>query len=695
MGMLSTHWREPRRLTAGELRFLDVLARQAADFIDRKKAEDALLKSQHRLKAALQIAQLGVWEHDPSTSLTHFDDRCREIFGLCDDRGITNQEIYDLIHPEDRSRAQSEVSATLSRQRTYDTQYRVIRPDGRLLWVAVRGNPNYRGGVNDGSFTIIGTVMDITERKLNEEALAGSLAKAEESERTLDALMAYVPEGITIADAPDVRIRRVSHYGMALTGKTKEVLTGITFEQHASQWDIYEADGVTPASSDKMPLTRATRYGETVKDKEYVLGNPDGGRIPILCNAAPIHDQGGKIVGGIIAWRDITERKKAEEALRQLNETLEQRIAERTALAEKRAEQLQSLSVELIEAEERERRRIARLLHEELLQTIAAARFQLDSIKEEMPSCATVFKVEKLLEDSIVKSRRITQELSPQVLEHSDLLTILQWLARHMGEQFGLRVDLNFDGGRHFDSEPVKAFAFRALQELLLNVHKHAGVREASVELSLRYDLLQITVSDRGCGFDPRIIDTAFAKDGFGLMSLRERACYMGGELMVQSASGKGSRFTLKVPLSLTENGLTGTGVQTSDLPDPSQDPPFHGEIRVLLADDHAVMRQVLAKIISGRPDIKVVGEAANGRETVELARKLRPDVVLMDISMPEMDGIEATRLIKTEMPRVRVIGLSMYEGKNVLHFMREGKADAFVNKAAPPAALLKAIYGG
>jgi YesN/AraC family two-component response regulator len=94
----------------------------------------------------------------------------------------------------------------------------------------------------------------------------------------------------------------------------------------------------------------------------------------------------------------------------------------------------------------------------------------------------------------------------------------------------------------------------------------------------------------------------------------------------------------------------------------------------VLFADDHKVMRQGLIRLISGQPDIEVAGEAANGKEAVELARQLRPDVILMDISMPVMDGIEATRRIKTEMPEVRIVGLSMFEDTWLSAGLNRGK---------------------
>lgn len=82
---------------------------------------------------------------------------------------------------------------------------------------------------------------------------------------------------------------------------------------------------------------------------------------------------------------------------------------------------------------------------------------------------------------------------------------------------------------------------------------------------------------------------------------------------------------------------------------------------RVLVADDHDVVRRGLIALLSNEPALIVVGQAANGREACDLTRKLRPDVVVMDIRMPEMDGIEATRLIKAEFPDTVVIGISAF----------------------------------
>jgi len=114
---------------------------------------------------------------------------------------------------------------------------------------------------------------------------------------------------------------------------------------------------------------------------------------------------------------------------------------------------------------------------------------------------------------------------------------------------------------------------------------------------------------------------------------------------------------------------------------------------RVLFADDHKVIRQGLVAMLQGQPDIEVVGQAADGLEAVEMSRSLRPDVVVMDVSMPKMDGVEATRRIKVEQPGVRVIGLSMLEEGEIAERMRQAGAEAFVNKAESAATLLRAIY--
>lgn len=430
-----------------------------------------------------------------------------------------------------------------------------------------------------------------------------------------------------------------------------------------------------------------------------VLVRKNGTDLPIDDSAAPIRDREGNIVGGVLIFRDVSERVDAEKALQHLNDTLEQRVIERTELAESRSERLRDLAVELINAEERERRRIAQLLHDDLQQVLASAKLQLESAARDLPALPALAKIERMLKESIAKSRRLSHELSPPVLSHGSFFDAMQWLASQMEDQFGLKARLEAESSGDFHNDPLKLFLFRAVQEFLFNIVKHAKVSQAHISLFDTSESFVVSVSDKGTGFDPEKIESSSIETGLGLASLKERSAYMGVDLQIKSVPGKGSRFTLTVPHSLVR--LNEPQAPEPKLPSPGpvldakQASDKERGPRVIFADDHEVMRQALVSMMAGRPDIQVVGEAANGREAIEMTRSLRPNVVVMDISMPVMDGIEATRRIKKEFPEIRVIGLSMYKDEQIARRVGLAGADAFLNKTASSSDLLSAIYGG
>ncbi len=114
--------------------------------------------------------------------------------------------------------------------------------------------------------------------------------------------------------------------------------------------------------------------------------------------------------------------------------------------------------------------------------------------------------------------------------------------------------------------------------------------------------------------------------------------------------------------------------------------------IRVLLVDDHRMLREGIIGLLENQPDIQVVGEAGDGETAIDLARRLHPDVILMDVTMPRMGGIEATRRIVSEMPEIRVVGLSMHEDEEMGRAMRRAGAVEYLPKDGPSQRLIRVI---
>ena len=168
--------------------------------------------------------------------------------------------------------------------------------------------------------------------------------------------------------------------------------------------------------------------------------------------------------------------------------------------------------------------------------------------------------------------------------------------------------------------------------------------------------------------------------------------------MAIDSAPGRGSRFTLRAPIrsSLAEEqapAVSFAGVQepraaAATVVACSTD----HRIRVLLVDDHVVVRQGLSALLAEEPDMEIVAEASDGPTAIEMIRRLLPDVVTMDINMPGMDGIEATKIICAEFPGIKVIGMSMFSETERADAMREAGAVKYLTKCGPSDALIAAI---
>lgn len=279
------------------------------DITERIEVQAALRQSEERFRNMADNAPMMVWVTDATGECTYLSKSWYEFTGQTEATGLGCGWL-DALHPQDRSFARDTFSKANERHEAFRLEYRLRHQDGEYRWVIDAACP-WLG--EDGKFKgYIGSVIEIHERRQLELALQQKIQEAEAGKQILDALMEYIPEGITIADAPDVKIRQVSRYGQQLIGRSAEIIEGIPAEEHVEVWDIFCPDGVTPATADALPLTRAVQQGEVVTNEEWVIRKPDGQKVVILCNAGPIYNTKGEITGGVIAWRDISERKQVE-----------------------------------------------------------------------------------------------------------------------------------------------------------------------------------------------------------------------------------------------------------------------------------------------------------------------------------------------------------------------------------------------
>lgn len=263
-------------------------------------------------------------------------------------------------------------------------------------------------------------------------------------------------------------------------------------------------------------------------------------------------------------------------------------------------------------------------------------------------------------------------------------MAALRWLAEKMA-----RYDLHVTVTSHLDddnvfrpTESISVILYQVIRELLLNVMKHAQTLEADIIITLSApEWICYEVVDRGCGFDPKgIRDSLPHMESFGLLNVQERITSLGGECEIHSTEGEGTRVLLKVPFSAQEVDKEPQPL-SAPLPASQSSEKQEGNIRVVLADDHPIFREGLGTLLNACHDILVVGEAENGEQAVEVVHRLQPDVVVMDINMPVMNGIEATRLIKARYPSIYIIGLSMHGDQIVTKAFSDAGGDEYVTK--------------
>lgn len=414
--------------------------------------------------------------------------------------------------------------------------------------------------------------------------------------------------------------------------------------------------------------------------------------------------------GWLWTFRDITARKKAEAALResqqnllQLSQSLEKRVEERTRALEEQSRRLRSLAAELASAEHRERKRLAALLHDDLQQLLAATSMRLGSVGHRLHEQWERDQLAQAMEwvnTAVTAARELTHELRPPALYEAGLVPALHWLASRMQKRHGLQVEVIDGAGLPRLGDDYNALLFDCVREMLFNVVKHAGVSEATVSVFGDAEWLRVVVEDHGRGFSPEATVGERPEGGFGLFSIRERMVGLGGAMVIEPVRPHGIRIELEIPMEVARaeplpNEARPSGSRLAEVEQEKEQPAGkNGRLRVLVVDDHAIVRQGIASVLGTDERIEVVGQAGDGLEALELIEQVRPDLVVMDLNMPRMNGIEATQEIRRRWPNIVVVGLSVQDDEGTERAVLAAGAQAFLPKSGDSGRMISVITG-
>ncbi len=656
----------PDRTPGGAVAGLYILV---TNLTDHKRTEQALRESEGRFRHLFEQASDGIVMADMRGHYLDVNNRGCQMLGYSRAE-LLDMRVTDLLSPDDYQRLK-DIQAELLEGHRHSGEWTLRRKDGGSISVEVSAKlqPDRRWHA---------IVRDITERKRAEAGLR-------ESEAHFRMLADATPVLVCMAGV-DKLCTWLNKSWLDYTGRTME-------DELGHGW----TSGIHPDDVTVCLETYASHFDRHEPfEMEYRLRKFDHTYGSILHRGVPLLTSDGSFTGYLHASIDITDRKRSEAQLQQWTLELEQRVHERTQALLHSQERLRALASDLSATEQQERRRLATELHDYLAQLLVVGRMKLGQARPHVRDPRTqkiLDEADDVLTQSLNYTRFLVAELSPQVLYQFGLPAALKWLAGQM-KTHGLSVAVHCEIDHLPLAEESAVILYQSVRELLFNVVKHAGTDEAAISLVRDGDkTVRITVTDRGCGFNPTVMVEAdrHHPGRFGLFNVQERIEAIGGHLDLTSTEGAGTSVTLTAPFSAAQPSAQvpaaeGAKHRESSAISPSQ------RLRILLVDDHAMVRQGLRSVLESYHDLEVIGEAGDGESAVSLTDALTPDVVVMDINMPKIDGIEATRQIVARHPDIIVIGLSVQNERHIEEMMVSAGAAVFVTKERAAVQLYEAI---
>jgi PAS domain S-box-containing protein len=362
---------------------------------------------------------------------------------------------------------------------------------------------------------------------------------------------------------------------------------------------------------------------------------------------------------------DLSEVEEASEALKSSEEALRQ------------------LSARLLQLQDDERRRIARDLHDITGQKIAFLSIVLSQLLDGKPTELDA-KSKSALAECLTVTQQISEEirtlsylLHPPLLDELGLGSAVPWYTQGYEKRTGIHVDVDIPKDLLRLPPDVEVTLFRVIQESLTNVHRYSGSSTAAIRIYSDGQEIALEISDQGHGIQTDKLKgpaDSVAALGVGIQGMRERMRQLGGRLEIQSQPGEGTVVHAILPIAQAElaksaESATGAGPNTP-------------RKRILIADDHEAIRHGVRLVLQGESDWEVCGEASDGKEAVDKALELNPDLVIVDLNMPTINGLDTVRRIRRERPQMKVLVFTVHDSDLAMRQIIAAGAQGYLSKA-------------
>ena len=500
--------------TEEERLFLEI-GRRLADGLNALLAQRNLQLSEKKYRRIVDTSHEGIWMLDAAGRTGFVNARLAEMLGYPEEELLGRLPV-DFVPAEDVPAHQQRMQ-NRARGKGEDFECRLVRKNGEILWALASAVPFSEE--NQAYSGAIAMFTDITERKKAE----GQILR---SEQRLRLHREQSPLGFLEWDE-NFRAVEWNAACERIFGYTRDEAIG----RHAR--DLILPEAVHGLVGDIYQDLMNQRGGQHSINENVTK---DGRTIICEWFNTTLIDKDGKAIGVASVCNDITEQRRMEEALNA------------------KREQLATMTEELSLAEERERLRIASVLHDHIGQLLLLGRIKLGSLAGcEMPEAVRkiIDETSKLIDQATQDAHSLTVQLNPPILAVTGLEAALEWLGRQMRGDYGLEVDFRADQNLKPLSDELASVMYQCARELLINVARHARTDRARLEVSRNGEMYQLEVSDRGVGFDPALIAQSAVEDcHFGLFSIQLRVERVGGSVRIHSAPGEGSRIQIQLPLA-------------------------------------------------------------------------------------------------------------------------------------------------